>query len=172
MKKKTSVIVLMLLIPTVVLMHVSWRHEDNGLLFNVDGRDVDVVGAFTDWARTATNRCQMVHALPSDDPRLGRIQAVIQSYSPPDSMEIRDIHVWTTSHWAIAEVEFQQLLPAVITLRDVDTDHPAVVEGAIWSGATAPWKSGPRIRSYLKSRSSDTPQDLLDCFEFQTKHFR
>lgn len=171
MKKKTSLIVLALLIPSVVLMHVSCRTFDDRLMFNVDGRDVDFIGMAKEWVRTTTNRCQSVHQLQSDDPQLVRIKAVIQSYSPPDSRDIKAIHVWTTENWAIAEVEFEKLLPAVVTINNVDAS-PTIVEGAIWSGTTAPWKSSPHIRSYLKNRSNDTPQDLLNCFELLTNSLK
>lgn len=171
MKRKTSLIVLGMLIPTVVLTHVSCSALDDGLMFNLDGRDVDLVGMTKDWVRTTTNSCQSVHQLKSDDVQFVRIKAAIQSYSPPDSMDIKTIHVWTATHWAIAEVEFEKLLPAVVTIKKADTS-PTVVEGAIWSGTTAPWKSSPHIRSYLKNRSNDTPHDLLNCFELLTKSFK
>lgn len=171
MKKKTSLIVLALLLPSVVLTHISCRTLDDRLMFNLDGRDVDFVGITKEWVRTTTNSCQSVLQLKSDDAKIDPIKAVIQSYSPPDSRDIKTIHVWTASNWAIAEVEFEKLLPAVVTINNMDTS-PKIVEGAIWSGTTAPWKSSPHIRSYLKNRSNDTPQDLLSCFELLSASFK
>lgn len=43
MNRKVSVILLVLLLPVVISTHVSWSEKDNGLMFNVDGRDVDFV---------------------------------------------------------------------------------------------------------------------------------
>ena len=44
MNKKVSITLLLLLIPVVLLTHVSWSQKENGLMFNVDGRDVDFIG--------------------------------------------------------------------------------------------------------------------------------
>jgi len=171
MNKKISVILFLLLIPIVILTHVSWSQKDNGLMFNVDGRDVDFVGIIKDKWRMTTNSCNTVKMLQSDDPKLMTVKTAIQSYSPPDSMHIKDIYVWTYGTWAIAEVEFEKLLPAVVLVKNFDTTA-TVVGDAIWSGMTAPWKSGPFIRAYLGEKSSDTPEDLLNCFELQTDSFK
>lgn len=171
MNKKVSVLLLSLLAPVVLLTHVSWSQKDNGLMFNVDGRDVDVVGVMKDRWRVATNVCKAVTELDIEDTKLRMIKAAIQSFSPPDSIQIKVIHVWTSGTWGVAEVEFENLLPAVITLKHLDT-NATIVNDAIWSGMTAPWKSGPFIRAYLAQKSSDTPEALLECFELQTASFR
>ena len=171
MHKKISVVLLLLLIPVVTLTHVSWAQKDNGLMFNVDGRDVDFIGIVKDKWRMMTNTCKTVKKLESEDPKLNMVKAAIQSYSPPDSKPIKVIYVWTTGTWAVAEVEFEKLLPAVVAIKNIDTSA-TVVGDAIWSGMTAPWKSGPFIRAYLREKSSDTPEDLLNCFELQTDSFK
>jgi hypothetical protein len=171
MNKKISVAFLLLLIPVVTLTHVSWAQKDNGLMFNVDGRDVDFIGIMKDKWRMTTNTCKKVKQLANEDPKLKIVKTAIQSYSPPDSMHIKVIYVWTSGTWAIAEVEFEKLLPAVVPVKDIDTSA-TVVGDAIWSGQTVPWKSGPFIRAYLGQKSSDTPEDLLNCFELQTDSFK
>ena len=55
MNKKVSITLLLLLIPVVLLTHVSWSQKENGLMFNVDGRDVDFVGIIKNEWRMATN---------------------------------------------------------------------------------------------------------------------
>ena len=171
MNKKISVAFLLLLIPVVTLTHVSWAQKDNGLMFNVDGRDVDFIGIMKDKWRMTTNTCKTVKQLAIEDPKLSIVKTAIQSYSPPDSTHIKNIYVWTSGTWAIAEVEFEKLLPAVVPVKDIDTSA-TVVGDAIWSGQTVPWKSGPFIRAYLREKSSDTPEDLLNCFELQTDSFK
>ena len=171
MNKKVSVALLALLAPVVVLTHVSWSQKDNGLMFNVDGRDVDFVGVIKDKWRITTNTCKTVTELESEDPKLRMIKAAIQSFSPPDSIPIKVIHVWTSGTWGVAEVEFENLLPAVVTVKNLDT-NATLVNDAIWSGMTSPWKSGPFIRAYLGQKSKDIPEALLSCFELQTASFK
>jgi hypothetical protein len=171
MNKKVSVALLLFLAPVVVLTHVDWSEKENGLMFNVDGRDVDFVGIIKDTWRIATNTCKTVAQLDSEDPKLAIIKAAIQSYSPPDSIPIKVIYVWTSGTWAIAEVEFEKLLPAVVVVNNLDA-NTTVVGDAIWSGMTAPWVSGPFIRDYLNQKSNEIPKTLLNCFELQTVSFR
>ena len=154
-----------------MLSHVSWSQADNGLLFNVDGRDVDVVGMLQDKWRTSTKRCQAVRELEGTDPQFKAIKTLVQSYSPSDSVAIRTMHVWRSGSWAITEVEFEKLLPAVVTIKDIDT-HAAIVGDAIWSGMTQPWKASPFIRAYIRNKSNDLPETLLQCFELQTVSFK
>ena len=171
MNKKLSVALLLLLVPVVTLTHVSWSEKDNGLMFNVDGRDVDFIGIIKDKWRMATHTCTTVKQLDSEDPKLKMVKTAIQSYSPPDSIPIKVIYVWTSGTWAIAEVEFEKLLPALVVVKNLDT-RAIVVEDAIWSGLTAPWKSGPFIRAYLEQKSNETPESLINCFELQTSSFK
>jgi hypothetical protein len=168
MKKHVSLVLLAVLTPLVFLSHVTWSKTENGLLFNIDGRDVDLAGMIQDKWRKATNSCSLVHQLNSSDSRHHQIKLLIQSYSPPDSMSINHINVWVNDTWAIAEVEFIHLLPAVVTIKNID-QTPVIVDDAIWSGFTKPWIAGPLVRAYLSKSKSKAPQILLDCFELQTK---
>ena len=171
MNKKVSVALLLFLTPVVLLSHMSWSQADNGLLFNVDGRDVDVVGMLKDKWRVSTKRCPAVAELDSTDPQFKAIKTLVQSYSPSDSVAIRTMYVWRSGSWAITEVEFEKLLPAVVTIKDVNT-HAAIVGDAIWSGMTQPWKASPFIRAYIRNKSNDLPETLLQCFELQTVSFK
>ncbi len=171
MNKKISLTLLVLFIPVITLTHVSWSEKDNGLMFNVDGRDVDFIGIMRDKWRMTTKTCKTVKQLTSEDQKLRMVKLAIQSYSPPDSTHIKNIYVWTSGTWAVAEVEFEKLLPAVVPVKNIDTSA-TLVGDAIWSGQTVPWKSGPFIRAYLGEKSSDTPKDLLNCFELQTDSFK
>jgi len=167
---KASVVLLLILTPAVLMSHLSWSQEENGLLFNVDGREVDFVGIVKDTWRTTTKKCDAVTELESGDRKFKAIQTLVQNYSPPDSTPIRNFHIWTSGSWAIAEVEFERLLPAVVTIKNIDT-NALILDKAIWSGMTKPWKSGPFIRAYLQKNAPDTPENLVHCFELRTGSF-
>jgi hypothetical protein len=137
----------------------------------VDGRDVDFAGIIEDKLRQTTKQCQAVTELENTDPKFKEIKTLVQSYSPPDSTPIKVMHLWTMDNWAVAELEFERLLPAVVAIKNVDT-KATIVENAIWSGLTKPWQSGPFIRAYLAKQSREIPRNLLDCFELQTLSFR
>ena len=171
MNKNVYVALIFILTPMIVLSHIDWSKTDDGWLFNVDGRDVDFAGIIQEKWRKASTSCRSVTELEKSDSRHKDIRFLIQSYSPPDSTQITEIHVWNSGDWAVAEVEFEKLLPAVITLKAIDK-NPAIVEDAIWSGLTKPWVAGPFIRSYLSKSKNQAPRVLLDCFELQSKSFR
>jgi hypothetical protein len=171
MKRKVSAALLIFLTPIVLLSHVGWSQKDNGLMFNVDGREVDFLGIIQDkWRKTSTS-CREVTERPTSDPAQRKLKELIQSYSPPDSTAIKNIHIWSSGTWAVAEVEFESLLPAVVTIKNIDKDAE-IIGDAIWSGMTAPWKPGPFIRAYLRQRSGEVPESLLNCFELQTESFK
>jgi hypothetical protein len=89
----------------------------------------------------------------------------------PVTVTLEKLLLVTVAVAPVAEVEFENLLPAVVAVKNLDT-NATVVGDAIWSGQTVPWKSGPFIRDYLGQNSSDTPKDLLNCFELQTDSFK
>jgi hypothetical protein len=161
---------LLVLTPLVMLSHISWSQEENGLLFNVDGRDVDFIGIMQDKWRITTARCDAVRALAHSDPQFSEIKKLIQSYSPPNSVAIKTMAVWTSGTWAVAELEFEDLLPAVVTVKNMDQDATIFSDG-VWSGMTTPWKSGPFIRAYLGKRTPEMPTALLNCFELRSASF-
>jgi hypothetical protein len=64
----------------------------------------------------------------------------------------------------LAEVEFSSLNPAVVLLTNA-ADSTRIVEGAIWSGTTAPWQSSNLIRRYIQDRAPQAPPALMNCFD-------
>jgi hypothetical protein len=70
----------------------------------------------------------------------------------------------------LIEVEFDTLLPAVVTLKETQGEW-SVVPNAIWSGHTHPWVAAPWIRNYLSKQAPDMPANLLECFTPQSKSF-
>ena len=171
MKKKISITLLIFFIPILILSHIGWSQRENGLLFNVDGRDVDFAGIIQDKWRKTTTMCSAVSELADSNSKHNEIKKLIKLYSPPNSNDIETIHVWTSGTWAVAEVEFKDLLPAVVAIKNINKDAE-IVEDAVWSGMTIPWKSGPYIRTYLRNRSNEVPEVLLNCFEFRTESFK
>ena len=171
MNKKVSLTVLGLVMAGVIAAHVSWVKKDNGYLWVVDGRDIDIQGQVKNsWVRW-TRSCDQVTRLSEQDPVYQQAQDLIKAYSPPHSQSAQLASVWTTGAWTLAETEFKQLLPAVVVIHSTDTGS-AIVPHAVWSGTTLPWLAAPHIRQYLGAQAPGIPADLLDCFEPQSASFR
>jgi hypothetical protein len=98
------------------------------------------------------------------------IQNAIQSYSPPQSQTAKIASIWTLGEWTLAEVEFEALLPAVVTLQKSSSEQKIMPRG-IWSGHTKPWMAAPLIRTYLKTQVPEVPVQLLNCFIPRSKSF-
>jgi hypothetical protein len=98
------------------------------------------------------------------------VQNAIESYSPPQSQSAQIASIWTLGEWTLAEVEFDALLPAVVTLQINNHEHKIVPRG-IWSGHTKPWMAAPLIRTYLKAQVPEVPSKLLNCFDPRSKSF-
>ncbi|CAN1568849.1 hypothetical protein [Limnohabitans sp. B9-3] len=170
MKKRVSLAVLGLVLAGVAASHLSWEEKDNGYLLVIDGREVDVLGQLrNDWNRALRN-CTRVSFLSAQDPRYLQAKATIQAYSPPQSSSAQLAGVWAAGDWTLAEVEFAQLLPAVVLMHTVN-GATAIVPSAVWSGYTQPWKAAPHIRRYLSQQGGAAPPDLFECFEPQSASF-
>jgi hypothetical protein len=171
MNKRVSLIVLCVVAFGVISAHVSLAHKENGYLLVIDEREIDIVGEFhNDWVRS-TRRCDDVLRLSDKDQLYLDVEKTIKAYSPPNSEAAQIASVWTTGVWTLAEVEFKELLPAVVLIKHTDTIS-AIVPNAVWSGYTKPWKAAPYIREYLSKQSRETPASLFECFEPQSNAFR
>lgn len=170
MKKSVALTLVLLLTPLVMLSHIDRVERDNGVLFSVDGREVDVYGVVQDQWRSLSHNCQHVTALDASDARHAQAKQLIQSYSPPDSQSVKNMVVWALDGWTLAEVEFETLLPAVVVIQTTD-QGPRIVPHGVWSGLTKPWVAGPRIRHYLSKQVPDISPTLLNCFELRTPSF-
>jgi hypothetical protein len=171
MKKRTSAWVLLLVTAGVLLSHLSWEEKDNGHLLMVDGVALDVVGHARDRWTKVTRQCESVSRVGETHDRFSQSLAVIQAYSPPASASAQLRSLWSVGDWLLAEVEFNDLLPAVVLLRASQTTWH-VQPDAVWSGHTLPWKAAPHIRQYLQQRGYPVPSALYDCFEPQSEAFR
>ena len=77
---------------------------------------------------------------------------------------------WTVDAWTLVEVEFTDLLPAVVLIQTKE-GKSFIVPTAVWSGYTKPWKSAPCIRKYITNNSSKVPLALLTALSLSLCHF-
>lgn len=171
MKKRTSVLVLLLVVLAVGASHIGWIARDNGTLMVLDGREIDVAGIADNQWTQFTRNCNGVVRLHPEDKRYQNTAKLISSYSPPHSASVRITGVWSTDKWVLAEAEFAELLPAVVLL-DFSGVGPKIVSNAVWSGYTKPWKAAPFIRDYLLKQVPDLPPSLAACFDPQSRAFK
>jgi hypothetical protein len=97
-------------------------------------------------------------------------QTLISDYSPPDSSQSQIASVWSKDSWLVVEVEFKNLLPAVVLIQNSNS-APSILAEGIWTGYTNPHKSAPFIRDYLSHQVEAMPSQLINCFDPQSKSF-
>ena len=122
------------------------------------------------WRNTCKWNCAAVSQLQPTDAKYQRAKLLIKNYSPPNSESAQIASAWTAGEWTLIEVEFTDLLPAVVLIQTKE-NHSFIVQDAVWSGYTKPWKSAPFIRQYISKNRSDMPTALTDCFEPQSLSF-
>ena len=163
MSKRVSIYVLLLVSLGVFLSHVSVRKKDNGYVVAVDERELDVLGmAQQQWVQLRRN-CTRVSTQPMHHAVRQTVQQAVQAYSPPHSSSARVLNLWSTEQWALAELAFDGLLPAVVLFK-LNDGQAEIIPNAIWSGDTRPWLAVPLIRRYIKEKEPQAPAELLDCF--------
>ena len=104
MKKSTSISVLLMVALAVGMSHVGWTTLDNGVLLNLDGRQLDVVGMAKDRLTKISRNCSSVSRLQSVDKEYQSAVRLIIEYSPPHSQSVQISSVWTTGKWTLAGV--------------------------------------------------------------------
>jgi len=164
MPKRISIYVLILVSVGVFLNHFSVAQKENGLLLVIDGREVDAMGmAQEKWVKLTRN-CERVAQLDSNTQKRLEILKLIQAYSPPNSESAQIVSLLKVEEWFLAEVQFKDLLPAVVLIQDLE-GKLGIVPNAIWSGETHPWLAAPFIRQYISLKAPQAPKALLECFE-------
>ena len=78
---------------------------------------------------------------------------------------------WTVDAWTLVEVEFTDLLPAVVLIQTKE-GKSFIVPTTVWSGYTKPWKSAPYIRKYIFNNAPGMPPALTNSFEPQSESFQ
>ena len=170
MKKKVALPLLAIVLLGVIASHISFKSADHSYLMVVDGIEIDVLGKIQNQWLSYTQNCEDVSQPQAGQANFQVIQNVIQSYSPPQSQTAKIASIWTLGEWTLAEVEFEALLPAVVTLQKSSSEQKIVPRG-IWSGHTKPWMAAPLIRTYLKTQVPEVPVQLLNCFIPRSKSF-
>jgi hypothetical protein len=171
MRLKKSLILLPIASLLVVFTHIGWTTDDLGILLTVDERPIDVIGNIENQLNTLTRNCASVKRLTSADKEYPLARSLIDDYSPPDSSFSTVASVWSTDHWILAEVEFRDLLPAVVLIQKTDADA-AIVPEAVWSGYTNPHLPAPFIRKFLTHKLVSPPLALINCFDPQSTSFK
>lgn len=171
MKRHVALTLLAITALGILNAHVDLPRVDGRLFVQAQGQLHDPIGWWEDQWAQLTQRCGAVQAVPADSALNQASLQSLQAYSPPDSHSARLLQLSGLGEWLLAEVEFEALSPAVVLLRRAD-GRPQVVERAIWSGDTRPWRPAPLIRRHLQAQAPDVPPALLGCFRPQGDLFR
>jgi hypothetical protein len=154
-----------------IFLHMEWTSSENGTLLVIDNRAFDFFGAVDNQWNRLTRSCHTVNRLTATQEKYQSALSLIKNYSPPNSMSAKIASAWSLDTWTLVEVEFADLLPAVVLIH-TQNDQPSIVPNAVWSGYTKPWKSAPYIRKYIFKNADGLPQALPDCFEPQSLSFQ
>ena len=155
----------------VINAHVDVEAQD-GRYFGVwQGKKHDVIGWLADHKNQLWRDCSAVQQLSNASPEAEQVLTLIADHSPPDSRNARLVSLLQQGDWLLAELVFALLNPAVVVLQAVP-EGMRLPERAVWSGSTAPWHPGPRIRNHLQSQVPQVPAALLACYDPVTPGLR
>lgn len=171
MRLRKSLILLPIASVLVVLSHIGWIRDDLGILLTVDERPIDVTGNIENQLNQLNRNCDSVERLTVSNKKYQLAQSLIDGYSPPDSSNSKIASVWAMDDWILVEVEFKDLLPAVVLIEKADADA-FIVPDAVWSGYTNPHLPAPFIRKFLMQKLASPPLALINCFEPHSNAFR
>ena len=171
MKKKASVALLFVTLVAVLFLHIELMTTENGALLVVDNQEFDFIGSINNQWNRHTRSCNSVKRLLPAEAKYQLAQSLIENYSPPHSKFAMIASAWTAEEWILVEVEFTDLLPAVVLIQTKEHDS-FIVPNAVWSGYTKPWKSAPYIRKYISNNGNGMPPSLTNCFDPQSQSFQ
>ena len=171
MKKKAPVALLLATLVAVLFLHIEWITTENGTLLVLDNQEIDFFGSINNQWNRYTRSCNSVTRLSPSEEKYQIAQSLIENYSPPQSKFVTIASAWSANTWTLVEVEFTNLLPAVVLIQTKGDQH-FIVPNAVWSGYTKPWKSAPFIRKYVLSNAPGMPPALTNCFEPQSQSFQ
>ena len=164
MKRHVAATLLVLTTLGVINAHVDIEAQD-GRYFGVwQGKKHDVMGWVADRSNRLWRDCSRVQQMGSASPTAEQVLSLIADHSPPDSRNAKLVSLRQQGDWLLAELVFARLNPAVVVMQ-AGPQGWHLPERAIWSGSTAPWQPGPRIRQHLQSQVPQVPADLLACYE-------
>ena len=171
MKKKASVALLFVTLVAVLFLHIELMTTENGALLVVDNQEFDFIGSINNQWNRHTRSCNSVKRLLPSEAKYQLAQSLIENYSPPHSKFAMIASAWTAEEWILVEVEFTDLLPAVVLIQTKEPES-FIVPNATWSGYTKPWKSAPYIRKYISNNGNGMPPSLTNCFDPQSQSFQ
>jgi hypothetical protein len=159
---------LLLLLAVVVSSHFSVETRDGAPLLVANGRPLDAAGWWADartrWQRRWQGTCDGVEPVATDHATSRAALGAVRAYSEPDSRSAQLHSARRAGAWWLVEARFDRLEPAAVLLQEAD-GRLQVVDTAIWSGPTEPWRPGPLMRRYLAERAPAVPVALLNCFD-------
>ena len=171
MKRHVAATLLVLTTLGVINAHVDVEAQD-GRYFGVwQGKKHDVIGWLADHKNQLWRDCSAVQQLSNASPEAEQVLTLIADHSPPDSRDARLVSLLQQGDWLLAELAFARLNPAVVVLQAVPKGM-RLPERAVWSGSTAPWHPGPRIRQHLALQVPQVPAALLACYDPVTPGLR
>mgnify|MGYP003402963503 CR=1 FL=1 len=162
MKRHVAAVVVALTAWLVIDSHVDWVPQDGRQLLEVSGQRWDLRGWAAEQLLQLQRDCTPVSRWPPDSPTARAVLPVIQQHSLPDSQSARWLQLQQLGDWSVAEVDFDNLQPALVVLR-LQAGLWRVQDQAVWSGSTTPWHSGDFVRRYLRQQAPGLPQALLSC---------
>ena len=164
MKPHVALTALMAALIAVTMSHLEWVQADGGHLLMVDGRPLDAEGWLRNQLNSLRRNCKDVQVLQANDKRLELALQALKNFSPPGSLSARVAAGSMRHDWMLLEVEFDDLLPAVVLMQKNGADW-GVEQRGIWSGQTHPWLAATHIRAYLARQVESAPANLLACFD-------
>ena len=170
MKRHVALTLLLITTLGVIDAHVDLKEVDGRTFVATQGRLYDALGWLEDQTNSLTRRCDAVQRLDPQDPSALQALAHIKAFSPPHSHSAQAHQVWRSGSWWLVEVSFATLNPAMVLLHG--SEHSmAIIESALWSGSTLPWRPGPRIRRHLRTGAPAMPVALAACMAPQAAGF-
>ena len=170
MKKNVYLVLLAVTLLAVISIHVHWTTNENGTLLVIDNKPVDLLGAIHNQWNRVSRTCSAVTRLSPKDTKYQIAETLIRNYSPPSSQTAVVAGAWSMESWTLVEVEFQDLLPAVVLIQTTE-NQTLIVPNAVWSGYTQPWTAAPYIRNYIEQQAPQMPVALTRCFDTQSQSF-
>ena len=170
MKKNVYLVLLAVTLLAVISIHVHWTTNENGTLLVIDNKPLDLFGAIHNQWNRVSRTCSAVTRLSPKDTKYQIAETLIKNYSPPSSQTAVVAGAWSMESWTLVEVEFQDLLPAVVLIQTTE-NQTLIVPNAVWSGYTKPWAAAPYIRNYIEQQVPQLPVALTRCFDPQSQSF-
>ena len=171
MKRHVALTLLIVTALGVINAHVDLPRVDGRRFVATQGQTYDPLGWLEERLHLWGRQCGSVERVEPQHPDAQTALLRIGAYSPPDSHTARALQVLRSGSWWLVEVSFESLSPAVVTLHG-QGDSLRIIDGAIWSGSTSPWRPAPRIRHYLMANAPDMPSELAGCLDPQSDLFR